>query len=656
MTMKSSLKLTAVSVGIATLAFTACNKKSDDNKPTANESSKKDESKPQPIKNLTVKFNGEIPEGSCSTYTITYTDENGKEADFTQHAKKAGNLSVNLDTATANSKKFELNDETNEVCANAENVFADGTKNDNNGNTIPKGTLLKAKAVKGDPAFITVRSEGFFKSAKTTVSDMAVLKTFTFKGNKAKAEDTSYPNIVSLNAPRGSESLEFFIDAEYSNGAITPISKIEDVIVKTQNDKKLELTSEVKDKITFIKFKVPKDLKLENGQNFTVTVGKITKVLSVNVINGVLEDVKFKNKQSELALDTLNINTNYSANILVKFTDTDYIDITKQKSENDNYKIKITEEDDTNNALTVNTVIDSSSAFVNAYDNPLTLVTAQALTAYKPIKLKIAIQKYNKNGELTLNDSNTKAIFVGTAPKLSTIEFTKNGNKVDLANLIVPGLTQGLIKNCASLSKVSYKLKEDGAEADATVSDFKISIPSSKFLSIEELSGKDYICATKNAEPNKTYDVIVSLKDHDNKVLSKAYTFTAGNIVDTKNYIISNNGNTAIKDDIVLLKNTAGDAVSAPISAYILKSNDSLNVNPLSLDDNTLRDTLQISAPFVVEKLANKTQYVIKLPKAVIENVSNKDKEFSGILKIAQLSGYTLNADKRDNIVVTFKK
>ena len=493
------------------------------------------------------------------------------------------------------------------------------------------------------------------KNKNCSITYIDVLWNNTLKLNKEGEVDIS--STTNIEASLGKYA-KFAVLLNNSNNTKNILSDLKQVTVATKDNKNLNIISEVEESITYFKFLIPNDLNI-GDYKFKVKVAGITKTLLVKVQKAKLEEIiKLKNSKEEKTindLDVLKVNTSYFGNILAKYSNTDFFDITNTRHKNYSesaptniYKIRL--------ASTSSSNIDFKLANndADAFDNPLEII-AKVATDLDPVTLNLDI-KDAADEYLTI----AKKLYVGNKPKIESTVFQINS--ADAPNIKiahgVDSTNKAKVSNgCATLSSVTYSLGGVSKPAVTDSSKFKVVLP-------EAEKGKEplkefifdrvkFICSTASAKANQSYKVFVQASQDE--TVSKEVTFTVGDAVNTTDYIVSIDGNNkALGDDIILQLKAAGeDAFSNVITAHLLKSDSTVVSEGIISDD--LAATFEFDNPAfsIVRDDTNKSNYRIKLTKAAI--ASAKGSPIVATMTLKQLTGHKLNVDRK-NIRIVFTK
>ncbi|MBX9838911.1 hypothetical protein [Silvanigrella sp.] len=304
MTMKSSLKLTAVSVGVATLAFTACNNKSNDGK--AAEAANSNEKQNTKKTALEISFGGSIPLGGCTTYSLSYTDAEGnKQALATSNVNNDKNLSIDL---TAESKTmFKLDTSKNTICAV---TTESGTIGEEDYQTKPKENA-EATLIANYKDLSTVNNV----SVKNSILKEIALKLFN-------SETSTYSDFRSLDIPVGlksTDSLNIHIQAQAIDNSVTDSISDEAYSIEffDSDNKKVDYFTYnpktkgyVFDSAQFKKVDLSKSselkFKVKVVQKNSMNTKASEQEINVNLLNPIVTEIKSQNIQPNYQIKTTN--------------------------------------------------------------------------------------------------------------------------------------------------------------------------------------------------------------------------------------------------------------------------------------------------------------------------------------------------------------
>ncbi|WP_186644659.1 hypothetical protein [Fluviispira vulneris] len=192
MTISKSLKLTALGLGLASIAITGCKKNDNNNNASGTGSDKKIDNVLRTDQELTVEIgNGKMRYGGCAHYKVQVKQPNGKLIDVTTVASTAGG-GLNLNIQETNVKKrFSLNPDKHEICA----VENNGVLN----NKDPGNSTHQQMAAVGDKVTLVAKYDGLTGQAQAEV-----------------VADAEYADLRLTNSlkDKSSEEFESFIDAK----------------------------------------------------------------------------------------------------------------------------------------------------------------------------------------------------------------------------------------------------------------------------------------------------------------------------------------------------------------------------------------------------------------------------------------------------------
>lgn len=641
MTIKNSLKLTAVGVGIASLAFVGCNNKSNDNKTPASDA-KAGETTPQKAKNLKVKFKSKIPLDGCAEYQITMFDQDGKQIEV----KESTNISVALIGDTKN--KFYL-DENGSVCANTIDTFV---------------VSQSQMPVKGDEATISVIapfSEGLITSATTIVTDASPVKKVgeIEVVNTVKVKDIA-GNDTSLSAPisiaQGDTSSEVTITAKYEDG-----TGVDNLKVEISDDKanKLVVTpSETKGKYTF---KLAKDATVGTKLSYKVVVNKFVKTFEVEVTAAKIEKLELVQQGSTKESNVLVKDIVSEYDLIAHFTNGTVQNLTTDK-----------------NSKAIIKSIDSESADIVALNVPSPTLakdhkirlTPAALTAEKPAIIKFTfISAFPTNKEANLPIHEVKIpLYVGQKPTLIN-KFTNT--LTDQATTVVTGdektpiaipVGGELLKNndngCAKLAAY-YKLGDaaETAIADAAVKTTfgKIVLSNTTDFEHKEANGSFFVCAKSSAKLGASTQASLRLES-DKELVSKPVTITASAAVETKFFVL-NSKNTKERLNLELNDNN----MSHVFDFRTVKTDHSISSNSLNSNFFTVTVDAAFQKYFEVTEDNTTQKATLTVKKDAVKDVA-LNTSFATGLKVVGKGNYELLDDQIDkkgefkNVSVKFTK
>jgi len=494
MTIKSSLKLTAVSVGVATLAFTACNKKSDDNKPTTNETSKKDESKPQKVKNLKVAFKGDIPSDGCAEFEITMFNEDGKSVPVTNA------LLTSVSLIGDSSKKFNIADKSNQVCANA--------SSSSDLNLIP--------VVGKDIAEISV-------IAPFDAGLIATAKANVVKASEAKLEKIVVANILGEIAV--GSTFEFTVSSIYSDANK---NKLKDLIkdLKILDDKGNELTlTHITNKVSETTYTAKLNNKATIGDNLSykaIANGHLVSEFKVSVAKAKIVSLElFKFESDKSATDVLKVGEDSQFDIVARYSNDEVKNITKANHNVEFTSVTSSESD----------AIQVTSKPTNAFNQKIGLkIKASPATEYKPVEITLAVK----------DAAPVKIpLYVNEKPKLTAVfSKTVKGTEIksDTAKIEIPvggKLLADKTASCVKLSEYKYDLVNSKKAGSVKAVDLKVILSDEKNFEKDV----DYVCAKPSAlgKSLNLHFVLVS----DEKIQSNVVTITASKAERTNMFVLN---------------------------------------------------------------------------------------------------------------------
>lgn len=501
MTMKSSLKLTAVSVGIATLAFTACKSKSNDNTSPVDQSSKKDESKPQKVKNLKVAFKGDIPANGCAEFEITMFNEEGKSVPVT----RALNASVSL--TGASSKKFKINE--NEVCANTPDS---GSTSDLN--LIP--------VVGKDIAEISVIApfdNGLIATAKANV----------VKASETKLTKFQVTDISATEFAVGS-TFKFTVSSTYSD---SKDEKTKNLIkdLKILDDKGNELTlSHDTDKITKeTTYTAKLNNKATQGSALNykaIANGNLVSEFKVSVVKAKIVKLElFKFESDKSATDVVKVGEDSQFDIVAHYSNDEVKNITKTNHDVEFVSVTSSEPD----------AIEVTSKPTNAFNQKIGLkIKASTASEYKPVVITLEVRNA---------DTVKIPLYVNEKPKLTAVfSKTVNGTEIksDTAKIEIPiggKLLADKTAGCVKLSEHKYELVNTKKTGTVSATDLKVILSDNKNFEKLNDGGVDYFCAKPNAL-GKSLNLHFVLAS-DEKMESNVVTITASKAERTNMFVLN---------------------------------------------------------------------------------------------------------------------
>lgn len=558
--LKNSVKLTAVSLGLVSVALVSCKGKTDSKTvPTAAAGIPN----PAPVKNLTISFNGEIPLGGCTTYTVHSIDDKGNKTDITNHLDLSGaNVSIALDH---NSKdKFKLHKNLNKICANSE------TRDTN------KNSDKQVAAVTGDEAIVTLIGQNFsgkgtvkvgqkgelnlFVAQKQdinsstpltvkTVNDLTALNTDASNTDALDAYISSFTDTfvvyTSNSAQKNSDNAEFLTDAKLITAKIA--------------GKAAKVVSEIKNKVTYFKVEVPKEIK-KLGKDDKLVLEIAGKIQTIPLTQKVkISSIDFTGVNGEILQSTggkgipkLTLNTDILANVVVNFSDDEKINVTTY-NDNASGSKKLA------NQLTVSTA-DKGFALKNSvavqpnasntFDNPMRINILQAQqTTFLPNVVDFAFNN-NEVGSLT---SKFK-YYVDHAPTIENPTFTINSNNVlTSAGILNIDVAANQAKNCAILTGFSYKLGGPAPTiVNADLSDFVEVTADDDNLKVTPAANKTFmVCATldeNKTAPAKGALASVTVKSKLDDNVKTKFNFKIGDVLEKNEVILVDVNNKAVEE------------------------------------------------------------------------------------------------------------
>lgn len=554
--LKNSVKLTAVSLGLVSVALVSCKGKTDSKTvPTA----AADVPNPAPVKNLTISFNGEIPLGGCTTYTVHSIDDKGNKTDITNHLDLPGaNVSIALDH---NSKdKFELIKETSKICANSKTV-------DTN-----KNSVKKVAAVKGDEATVTLIGQNFSRIGSVKVGEKGELNLFV--AQKQVINSSTQPAVktveevkdlgtTALDAYKGSFTDTFVVytsnsaqkntdNAEFLTDAKLITAKIAGNAVK--------VVSEIKDKVTYFKVEVPK--KLDKNAELVLEIAGKTQTISLTQ-KVKISSIEFTGVNGEILQSTggkeipkLTLNTDILANVVVNFSDDEKINVTTYNDNANGSKklanqlTKIT----ANKGFALKNPVTVQSDVSNTFDNPMHI---NILPAHQTTFLPNVVNFTFKNSEVVETLTSEFKYYVNDVPTLENPTFTINSKNVPTNEGILNiDVKANQAKNCATLTGLSYKLG-NGAPTpfvNDSFSDFvEVTADDDNLKVIPVDETKTFmVCATldedKTAPAKGTLASVTVKSKLDDNVKTK-FNFKIGDVLEKNEVILVDvNNNKAVEE------------------------------------------------------------------------------------------------------------
>ncbi|APJ03032.1 hypothetical protein [Silvanigrella aquatica] len=618
MKLHNSLKLTAMGVGLASIAITGCKKTSDDNK-TASTDIVKSETIPQPIKNLMVKFDGDIPLGGCAKYTVTMTDRNGNQQDVTPHLNLNGNLSVAL--AKDSQEKFTLNHNTAEVCAHDLNNKANAA--------------LAAQI--GDKATLTVASADYFQKAEAKVIERANVESISTIAN------------LKLKVALGAEAEPFQIFVKNS-GELNSKALTSKEGVKLFNEKGQEIalevvtkyddTDELKEKLkSYFTFKVPKDSVVGNKLSYYVTYEGKRAFIEVDVDVAAIKKLKLLSAAS-FNPNLLDKQTAHSFDVIADYTDGTEVNLTKKSDlVGDFLSTRLL-----NNTSNYATISGSKSEF-GLIDNRVLISVNNLNTEFLPVVAEI------EHGGI----ESQYPFYIGSVPSMKSVAFEKTvvdaqgtPNLVAATEIPVGGMFDSA-KNCAELTSFKYTLGTQDTKV-STKEEIeklvKIEVPmNSNFF----LTQDNKVCALASAKANDEVEVkVVSLFDD---AVFKTFKIKASKPVKINKFVLSADAKT-FRSDVVLSANKKSET----LSAYYLLSDNSISNEKVDFEKINF-EFIQNHAALKIEEDKIKKEWKVEI-KGTDDEIKNA-LNISGTIKATNRSSsaaFAVNDNFSSQIAVIYKK
>ncbi|MGY3803735.1 hypothetical protein ACWNT8_06735 [Pigmentibacter ruber] len=611
---KKSVKLTAIGLGLVSFALVSCKSKNDNkNNESANpNAASENKQNPRSINNLKIAFNGKIPLGGCTSYTITSVDDKGNVTDVTNHAEhSSSNVSIALTTESKN--KFFLNQKLNQICAVKENednnVFALTAKSDTD-----KPRKIAAKA--GDKAIVSVINHNYSQHATVEVAEKGEINAFNF-GKTKKAdlkinELHSLPQIcdsngnckdISLNAHKGEFSDEFVIAFANSNQLTSEKAEyLSDVkILKAFIDNKevkIESRIDDKEKVTFFKVAIPAKLS-ENAELKLVLNKELRKTIKL--------EQKRKVKAVSLLDGNINGNVLYSSNKLDVLPANLFIASTHVQFEYfDGEKINVTANYDAKRKLQLGSLnqgtftekdvngfsLSDTTSDVLAFNNLLKINLEGVNTEFSPKKVALKLNdgsigefKFYVGNKPTVDDNSPEFKYKGVGDKLvSAQQVLDIDNKTGCAHLTTFKYNLGNTPKTISQSDLTNNLVIESLDNSLEVVDNKI------------------VCATKEATPRKALGQesvhYVIIRSKEDPTIQTKFGFKIGESKLINHAALVDDSSNQIVEEIRLNSSESRKYKFAIYNTKLELSNESIKDFNIAELKNALSDNLKEKVSF----------------------------------------------------------
>nr|BFD33044.1 hypothetical protein GTC16762_26620 [Pigmentibacter ruber] len=631
---KKSVKLTAIGLGLVSFALVSCKSKNDNkNNESANpNAASENKQNPRSINNLKIAFNGKIPLGGCTSYTITSVDDKGNVTDVTNHAEhSSSNVSIALTTESKN--KFFLNQKLNQICAVKENednnVFALTAKSDTD-----KPRKIAAKA--GDKAIVSVINHNYSQHATVEVAEKGEINAFNVLETKkagllisALLPDTNsaIKFMTKLHAHKGEFSNEFVIAFANSNQLKTENAEyLSDVkLLKAFIDNKevkIESRIDDKEKVTVFKVAIPAkltenaelELVLNKELRKTIKLDQKRKVKAVSLLDG---NINGNVLYSSNKLDVLPANLiTASTHVQFEYFDGEKINVTANYDAERKLQLgSLNEGTFTENDVNGFSLSDTTSD-VLAFNNLLKINLAGVNTEFSPKKVA-----------LKLNDGSIGEFkfYVGNKPTVDDnspeFKYKGDGNKLVSAQQVLD------IDNktgCAHLTSFKYNLGSTPktiSQSDITNNLVIVSLDNSL-----EVVDHIKVCATKEATPRKALGQesvhYVIIRSKEDPSIQTKFGFKIGESKLINNAALVDNLSNQIVEEIRLNSSESRKYKFAIYNTKLELSNESIKDFNIAELNNALSDNLKGKVSF--ENDSNTGVITIKAAKDVFKDLKNE--------------------------------
>jgi hypothetical protein len=646
MTLKKSFKLTAIGVGLVTIAITGCKNGSNDNKSDAagKTDPKAEVSKPQYVKNFKAILN-DIPLNGCAKYKISMIDQDGKEIEMNKIDNPTHGFSVNL--LSESNAKFTINQAKNEVCANNESTPV----------VIENGKITKEPARLKDSAKIsvlTLANNGLVGQATATVVEAKGIEKITLKGMS-----------TSIALGESSDKFEIMIK-NYGSDEEKSVTSAEKVKITDNEDNELKVSSINEKKEggvkTYFTFKLSEKAKESTDSKiYYLSVDDFKVKFEVKVLAAKISKIELVKQGSSKAENIVNVGDKSQYDLLATYSDGKTKFLTQEANK---YTIQSIVSDSPE-ILSVDSITAGMSAFANKIN--VNVIKAPAATVYKPViiivKLKndnkdetpikipiyiankpVVIANFEKTLEKTLDDGTA---VIKTSDKVNEIKIPIGGNLLNKAN------------HCAKLS-ANFTLGKATAQSISAIeifNDFNKKIVLSNETDFEMAEDKSnsnalsasnitnfYVCARASAGLNAKTEAKIIL-DSDKSIESNSITITASEAIDTKR-IVLNSDKKLGRPNIELVGSSASYTFN---DLRILKTDHSVSTEKVSAANFDAEFTKADYATVLDLNKASET-WTLK-PKVASMTTWEAGKTFAAEIKITGKNGYVVEAKVGDNVL-----
>ncbi len=549
MTISKSLKLTAVSLGLASIAITGCKKNDKNTSGTGGVTDPtkviEKEQKANKVNSIVISANS-IPLGGCADYSVSFSNLEGNKA-----SSNAISVSLSKDSL----QSFYLDDKLSRICAyNRDNEEIKGENGSYIHSLIP-GAETKATLVASyENAFAT--KEVVVSKKERAITDIEIVNKYdSIKKTYIRNANSKFSNPVKVGKvdsyeiaiAAGDESEEFLIqytpfakelNVDEETAKFYIYSEAKNVTLNSvPSNHKVTLKSEVKDNKLYFKIAVPKDYPVSKDIKLSLQVKGSQKAITLNleVIKGIPKKVELLNDQSGLKTvpNVLQVGQQFDADLSVIYSNNESpINITQDPTER-NFEVSSKDR----NKITIETL----SAVKKATNNRISL-KAIANTDFNPVTLEFKVED-------TVVE---KIYYVGPKPILTKAIFTKNDQTQSASEIPVGGGSVNEKLHCTEITGVKYNNEQDAAEKSITnLNKFIVTVTNNDKFTIVD---SKYVCAKANAVHGtnaSTTDVIVSLKKDPTQNVK--FTVKAIAPVDAGSFLATNVGGVVKPVDVIHL-------------------------------------------------------------------------------------------------------